>query len=366
MARYYDGGRIPWVKSGELRETIITDTEEHVTGEAVNETGLKMVPSGALLLAMYGATIGRLGTLGVSATTNQAVCHIVPDPKMADVRYLFHALSVQVPSLVGRGMGGAQPNISQTLVKGLAVSLPPLEEQHRIADILDRADALRAKRRAVLARLDNLVLSTFLEWLGPDDPARRQPLSTAFSEPPTYGTMIPPSDRGSWLTLRVGNIQDARLDLRDKKYISLPTSARPRHSVRDGDLLMARAIASQSHLGKCIVAQPGGDAWAFDSHLMRIRLNQEVLMPEFFRQWLLTPGGRVAFLSVTRRSSVQFNVNTKEIAGLRVPMPPIADQRRFVRFEGETEGIRTALEASLTQLDALFASLQHRAFRGEL
>ncbi len=290
-------------------------------------------------------------------------------PSHADARYLLHYLRQQSIRIAGeQSMTGSagQKRVPTHFLTSLSLPLPPLAEQRRIAEVLDSAEVLRAKRRAALAQLDNLVLSTFLEWLGPDDRAQRQPLSTAFREPPTYGSMIPPSDRGSWLTLRVGNIQDARLDLRDKKYISLPTSARARHSVRNGDLLMARAIASQSHLGKCIVAQPGGNAWAFDSHLMRIRLNPEVLMPEFFRQWLLTPVGRAAFLRVTRRSSVQFNVNTKEIAGLRVPMPPIADQRRFARFESETEGTRTALEASLTQLDALFASLQHRAFRGEL
>src|SRR5687767_5315327 len=109
--RYYDGGTIPWVKSGELRESVITRTEEMVTHAALAETNVKLVPAGALLLAMYGATVGRLGVLGVPATTNQAVCHIIPDPKVAEARYLFHALSHQVPGIVARGVGGAQPNI---------------------------------------------------------------------------------------------------------------------------------------------------------------------------------------------------------------------------------------------------------------
>src|ERR1700720_2903021 len=89
LALYYDGGTIPWVKSGELREKVITETEEHVTEAALRETNVKMVPSGALLLALYGATGGRLGVLGVPATTNQAVCHIIPDAKAAEARYLF-------------------------------------------------------------------------------------------------------------------------------------------------------------------------------------------------------------------------------------------------------------------------------------
>jgi type I restriction enzyme, S subunit len=106
IERYYAGGTIPWVKSGELRETIIADTEEHITEAALRETNVKLVPTGALLLAMYGATVGRLGILGVPATTNQAVCHIIPDPTEAEVRYLFHALSNQTSNLVARGVGG--------------------------------------------------------------------------------------------------------------------------------------------------------------------------------------------------------------------------------------------------------------------
>ncbi|MBL7087760.1 type I restriction-modification enzyme R subunit C-terminal domain-containing protein [Acidovorax sp.] len=100
MARYYDGGTIPWVKSGELRESIITSTDEHITKAALKETSVKLVPANALLVAMYGATVGRLGILGMPATTNQAVCHIVPDPSKADVKYLFRALETKVGEML--------------------------------------------------------------------------------------------------------------------------------------------------------------------------------------------------------------------------------------------------------------------------
>jgi len=123
------------------------------------------------LLAMYGATVGRLGILGVDAATNQAVCHIIPDPKTADTRFLFQALSNQVPNIVARGVGGAQPNISQAIIKDLMLALPPLAEQRRIAEVLDKAEALRTKRRAALAQLDSLTQSLFLDLFG--DPRKK-------------------------------------------------------------------------------------------------------------------------------------------------------------------------------------------------
>ena len=133
MQRYYEGGTIPWVKSGELREEVITSAGEHITEAALRETSVKLVPKDALLLALYGATVGRLGILGIRATTNQAVCHIIPNSLRADFRYMFHSLSNQVSYLVGRGVGGAQPNISQGIIKSLAIPLPPLDLQYRFA-----------------------------------------------------------------------------------------------------------------------------------------------------------------------------------------------------------------------------------------
>jgi type I restriction enzyme S subunit len=157
LARFYEKGTIPWVKSGELRETIINDTEEHITEVALAETNLKLIPAGSLLLAMYGATVGRLGILGVKATTNQAVCHIIPNPNIADTRYLFHTLHGQASQFVRRGVGGAQPNISQTIVREFRIPLPPLAEQQRIAAILDKVDQIKHVTRESLEKLDELL-----------------------------------------------------------------------------------------------------------------------------------------------------------------------------------------------------------------
>jgi type I restriction enzyme S subunit len=156
IERYYEGGTIPWVKSGELRENTITQTSEHVTATALEETNVKLVPKDAILLALYGATVGRLGILGIEATTNQAVCHIIPNQQRANLTYMFHALSNQVSYLIGRGVGGAQPNISQGIVKALEIPLPPLPLQQKFAAIVESVERQKAAQRAHLAELDAL------------------------------------------------------------------------------------------------------------------------------------------------------------------------------------------------------------------
>ena len=123
--RYY-GGDIPWVKSGELRAAVVTHTEESITREALDRSSAKLVPAGALLVAMYGATVGQVAVLGIEATTNQAVCHVIPDESAVTPRYLYHALQRQVPNWLRLRVGGAQPNISQQIIRDSKIPLPPL------------------------------------------------------------------------------------------------------------------------------------------------------------------------------------------------------------------------------------------------
>jgi type I restriction enzyme S subunit len=289
------------------------------------------------------------------------------------------------PSYLARWLTGQQQSqvfahlcnrwVNQSAVRkeallGLGIPLPPLSEQKRIAAILDQADAIRRKRRQAGATTAELPTAIFLGMFG--DPAGNPkgwpvvPMGQLFASSPNYGTMQQPSNHpGGWLDLRVANIQVGVLDLSDRKYVELEPSMIPRHEVRDGDLLLARAIGSREHLGKCFIAHPGKDRWAFDSHLMRIRLDRARATPEFIQAFLASPGGRYEFLKHTRRSAVQFNVNTKEMAQVEVPLAPIALQQRFVSALAEVSGMQVHLSTGLAEADDLFASLAHQAFRGD-
>ena len=287
----------------------------------------------------------------------------------ADIRWLFHRLCGAGLNQMNRA--AAVPGLNREDAYRVEILLPPLEEQRRIAAILDQTETLRTQRRTALALLDSLTQSLFLDMFGdPLDNTKRwewRCMSELFETSPIFGTMIPgEAERGSWLCLRVANIQDWQLTLEDKKYVDLPTSAVERHSVKAGDLLMARAIASQEHLGKCVVAQPGDELWAFDSHLMRLRFRADRAVPEFIRQLLRTPGGRNIFLKASRKSSVQYNINTKEISALEVPVPPLPLQQTFATRIAAIEALKTTHRRALAALDALFASLQQRAFTGAL
>lgn len=109
--QFYNGN-IPWVKSGELDKGLITDTEEKISEDAIKNSSAKVFPKGTLLIALYGATIGKLAFLGVDAATNQAICGIYKSEQI-DSHYLYNFLLYKKQKLVNQGIGGAQPNISK-------------------------------------------------------------------------------------------------------------------------------------------------------------------------------------------------------------------------------------------------------------
>ena len=151
----YYGGNIPWIKTGELGQGIIIDTEEKITDLGLQNSSAKIFPKGSVAVAMYGATIGKTAILGINAATNQACAVGIPTEGVTTTDYLFHYLASQKDAFVEVGKGGAQPNISQTVIKNWPIPLAPLNEQKRIADKLDR---LLARVDACRERCDRIPL----------------------------------------------------------------------------------------------------------------------------------------------------------------------------------------------------------------
>lgn len=134
--KVYYNGNILWVKSGELDDNFISDTEEKITEDAVKNSSAKLFPVGTVLMAMYGATVGKTAILKVPATTNQAVCGIIPKPAECNNEFLRFQLMFKREDFLKQRYGGAQPNISQTIIKTFDILLPPLPEQRKIAYVL--------------------------------------------------------------------------------------------------------------------------------------------------------------------------------------------------------------------------------------
>jgi type I restriction enzyme S subunit len=145
----YFGGEVPWVKSGELGDSVVTKTEESLTAAGLAYSSAKVFPAGTLCIALYGATVGKLGVLGIPAATNQAICAIFLPPLVL-TRFVYFYLESIRPDLVAEGKGGAQSNISNGLIRDTQLPLPPLGEQVAIvAEVERRVSAVDAVEREV-------------------------------------------------------------------------------------------------------------------------------------------------------------------------------------------------------------------------
>ena len=155
----YYGGNIPWLKTGDLNDGLISDIPESITEEAFANSSAKINPTGSVLIAMYGATIGKLGILTFPATTNQACCACVEFNAITQL-YLFYFLLSQRNEFVAKGGGGAQPNISKEIIVNTFIPLPPLSEQQRIVMEIEKWFALIDKIEQGKADLQTTIKQT--------------------------------------------------------------------------------------------------------------------------------------------------------------------------------------------------------------
>jgi type I restriction enzyme, S subunit len=182
----------------------------------------------------------------------------------------------------------------------------------RAAKIRRAADVTRAKARAIIPAL-------FLDTFG--DPATNSKgwpevaLGTLLSCPLSYGSMVSPkADESGWRDIRVVNIRQGLIDHTDTKYVEVGEALVAKHTLQDGDIVLARAIGSEQHLGKCALAFPHNERWAYDSHIMRIRVDRSRVAPLWLHALMNTDGGKQRLLRRRRASAIQHNINTKEVS----------------------------------------------------
>ncbi|MBI5352479.1 MAG: N-6 DNA methylase [Chloroflexi bacterium] len=168
---YYENGTIPWLKSGEVAQGFVYNAEEKITELGLKNSSAKIFPVNTVLVAMYGATAGQVGILKIEATTNQAICGVFPNDKFIP-EFLYLLLKSQTDYLVSISSGGAQPNISQSVIRNLQIPLPPLEIQRQLVDeiaayqrIIDGArQVVEGWKPDIELELDELLPEGVDEW----------------------------------------------------------------------------------------------------------------------------------------------------------------------------------------------------------
>ncbi|WP_084685923.1 restriction endonuclease subunit S [Nonomuraea coxensis] len=303
------------------------------------------------------------------ATFGGFITALRADPARLHPRYLYWWFSSPTVQAAVRSFGRQTTNISNLDIHrclALNIPVPPLEEQRRLAGLLDQVDDLRAKRQQAIALLDDLAQSIFLDMFGnPATNPKGWVIRTVSDliESATYGTSQKAHTAGDFPVLRMGNLTaQGRIDLSSLKY--LPTSeVGERHIVRKDDILFNRTNSADL-VGKTAVFREN-TPMAYAGYLVRVRTNPQN-HPEYISAFLNSRYGKKILRNMCKSIVGMANINARELQSIRIPAPPLKLQQEFAQRLQATEQQRAAHVSHLEALDELFSSLQAKAFRGEL
>lgn len=345
------------------------DIDESVTVQANELKSAKFAfDSRHVLYGKLRPNLGKVARPNRSGVCSTDIYPLVPGAHL-DRGYLAHYLLTPevIARAASRTTGVNLPRISSSVLESFEIPLPPLPEQRRIAAILDRVCELRAKRQHAVALLEDLIGAVFADSFGQP---RRKGQSGCFGDVivgAQNGLYVPSAGYGSGVPiLRIADFDSgASLALHGLKRVNISAADRVRFGLAPGDLVINR-VNAMSHVGKSAIIVSCEEPTVFESNMMRIKVDQSRVLPEFVLAWLQTNATRAGIRRSAKQAINQASVNQQDISALRMDLPTLEQQHAFVTRVVAIRNTTTVQLRHLSKLVELFASLQHRAFRGEL
>lgn len=379
----YYGGIIPWLKTGDLNDGFIKEIPEFITDLALEKTSVRLNPVGSVLMAMYGATIGKLGILDISATTNQACCACIPYEGIHN-KYLFYYLMSMRRSYIGMAEGGAQPNISKEKIVNSLIPLPPLAEQKRIVAKIEELLPLIGRYAVAYEKLEQFnakfpedMKKSILQYAIQGKLVEQRPEEGTGEElyqqiqaekqhliaekkikkekplPEIAENEIPFDIPESWKWVRLNNIAESIVDCPHStpKYLDMETE----YCTIDtncidgkGDITKWRYVDADTYTARIARLTPQKDdiVYTREGSICRaailpegpkVCLGQRVMLirsangvfPQFIRRLLMSPMV-IRKLTEQQKGIGAKHVNVSDVCNLILPLPPLAEQERIV------------------------------------
>jgi len=395
--KYYNGS-IPWAKIGDLNDGLVVKTEDYITEEGLINSSAKIVEEGTLLVAMYGS-IGKLGIAGVKLSTNQAIAFCKVNEKLVAKEFVFYYLRSRREHLLSMGQGGTQQNISQTILKVYPILLPPINEQRRIVEKLDRIfDRLR-KVRDELSHIKKLI-----------DRYRQSVLTAAFrgdltanwrenkvSYDLSLGSFNCEIDEKGWLNLKAEDVCSVQCgstpkgkpftDKGDIPYLKVYNIVdqkinfdyRPQfipYEVHQGELKRCITLPGDilinivgPPLGKVAIVTNQFNEWNINQALVLFR-PRKMITKEYLYYFLREGQFFRTIENKTKGTVGQINISLTQCRNCVIPIPPFEEQKEIVRRIEERfakiEKIEQEYQKAVKLCDRLEQETLAKAFRGEL
>lgn len=347
-------------------------------GKVFNRTNREVpdkyiVRSGEILVS-WSASLGVYRWSGEDGLLNQHIFRVVPNFELIDDEYLYWSLFVAVEGMKRHLRGATMMHVNRGDFLKEKIFLPPLAEQKRIAAILNKAETLRTRRRKALEQLDALAQAIFIEMFG--DPVQNPkewpqiPFGELLSNIESGKSPVcedRPSKNGEWGVLKLGAVTKCEYLSSENKALPVDVQPDVRFEVKAGDLLFSRKNTYEL-VAACALVDETPPRMLLPDLIFRFCFPENSRLNSSYLHRLLITGSKrkeVQKLAGGAAGSMP-NISKEKLRGLPIELPPLALQQEFAERVKKVELMKAEMRKSLTQLDALFSSLQHRAFRGEL
>ncbi len=361
---YWDGN-INWVTPAELKDDsdIIFESQRKITEKAVADTSMKSFPAGTVLLSSR-APIGKVAIAGVEMYCNQGFKNLICSEAIYN-RYLYHYLKSKTDYLNSLGRGATFKEISKNIVESIEIPLPPINEQRKIAAVLDKVSDLIAKRRQQLDKLDELVKSRFVEMFGDPIINSMHWMEELIGDSCfvtklagfEYTQYIHYGDSGDVVMVKAQNVKNGKLNRKDLSYISNEVSnSLPRSQLAAGDVVMTYVGAN---IGDVAVID---DEYKYHlaPNVAKIRPDAEKYNSVYFMYMLMFLNSYVVGNSADTAKAA---LGMERIRKLKIFTPPIGLQEQFAAFVAQVDKSKFAIQKSLQKLKMLKSALMQEYFR---
>lgn len=383
---YYDGD-IFWVQSGDLTDGYVYDTKKKINDLAIQNSSAKVFAKDTLLVAMYGATIGKVGIMTFEGAINQACCALDFSSKVIPQFSYYFMLNAR-DYLITQAYGGGQQNISQETLKQLHLFYPPVEEQKSIANFLDKAidriDRIICIKQEQIESLDsyftkeltkvitrgigeNVLQDTSCFWLPKiKDGWRLLPLKRLLKTKLKYGANEAAVDE---------NIDDPRYiritdfdrngKLRSNTFKSLSPEVADPYLLTEGDVLFARSGAT---VGKTFIFKDYDGLACFAGYLIKAECDKNKLLPDFLYYFTKSLSYSEWKDLIFTQATIQ-NIGADKYQYLNVPVPSVEEQNKIVEFikvlEEATNNAKSNINSQIETLQSYRKSLIHECVTGK-
>lgn len=355
------GGDNIWVSIRDIDGKYIEDSKEHITNEAVVNSGIKLVKKGTVIMS-FKLTVGKCAIARKDLYTNEAIMAFNVDKGfILDSSFLYYYLQGYRWSGTNKAVMGL--TLNKATISKQKIAIPPLAEQERIVAELDLLSGVIEKKKEQLKAYDQLAQSIFYTMFGDpiDNPKGWEvKIIGDLSSEMRYGTSRPACENGEFKYLRMGNLtNEGYLNLEDLKRISIPENEIEKCIVRKGDVLFNRTNSLEL-IGKTCLFDLD-EPMIIAGYLIRVRF-KELILPVFFTRLFNLQEIKKKLRSMAKGAVNQANINSKELASIKIPVPPLSLQEEFAEKIEAIERQKALVQQSIEETQTMFDCTMDKYF----